>query len=269
VVYFPRRSFDMWNARYFVVPVWPNGWNDSFRGYASLILDSETVYPPKDGFDGPDGNARSQQWAERHDYRILRNRREHPRAWVVHQYRAIEPARGLEAGKERQRAIQEILYEDDRFWTDSARQVFDPRRVVWIEADQRAELAGYFPGGAPLSSESVKVSYPSPQRVELEVDMKSPGMVVLADIYYPGWELTIDGVPAKIYQANRAMRGAALKAGPHHLVYTYAPRSYRIGRIVTAVGPAAMMAFAGVCFLRPVERALDDRDGPESSEAES
>lgn len=269
VVYFPRRSFDMWNARYFVVPAWPNGWNDAFRGFASMVLESESVYPSRDAFNGPDGLEQKQEWAEWHDFRILRNRRAHPRAWVVHQFRAIEPTRGLDAGKERQRAMQEIIYQDDPFWSDPTLQAFDPLRVVWIEADQRSELAAYFPGGSPLSSESVKVTYPSPQRVELDVDMKSAGMVVLADIHYPGWELTIDGVPAKIYQANRAMRGAAVQKGPHHLVYTYAPRSYRIGRIVTAAGLVAMMAFSVLCVMRPVERALDNRDEPESPEAES
>ena len=84
------------------------------------------------------------------------------------------------------------------------------------------------------------MSYPSPQRVELDVNLKSPGMVVLADIDYPGWELTIDGVPAPIYPVNRAMRGAAVREGPHHLVYTYSPRSFRIGLVVSAVGLAAM-----------------------------
>lgn len=269
VVYFPRRTFDMWNARYFIVPMFPNGWTDAFRGYASLLLESESVYPPREAFEGPEGAARAQDWSERKDYRILRNRRDHPRAWVVHGFRKIEPARGLDAGKERQRAMKEITYENDPFWSDSSRELFDPRLVVWLESDQLAGLAGYFSGRVPLSSEAVKVSYPSPQRVELDVTLQSPGMVVLADTYYPGWELTIDDVPAPIYQANRAMRGAAVREGPHHLVYTYSPRSFRVGLIVTAAGLAAMMAIALACFLRPVERALADEDDREPRETES
>ena len=104
------------------------------------------------------------------------------------------------------------------------------------------------------------MSYPSPQRVELDVELKSVGMVVLADIDYPGWELTIDGVPAPIYPVNRAMRGAAVKEGPHHLVYTYSPRSFRVGLIVSAVGLAAMLVFAFACYLRPVEWAIGEQD---------
>ncbi len=57
----------------------------------------------------------------------------------------------------------------------------------------------------------------------LEVSLDSPGLVVLADVDYPGWELAIDGKPAPIYRVNGVMRGAAVSAGRHRLVYTYAP----------------------------------------------
>ena len=125
--------------------------------------------------------------------------------------------------------------------------------MVWIDRDQRPALTPYLPGGSRHQSEAVRVSYPSPQRVELDVTLDSPGVVVLADIFYPGWELTDNGKPAPIYQVNRAMRGAAVGKGPHHLVYTYAPRSYRIGRIVSAAGLVALALAAVVCWLRPVE----------------
>ena len=137
IVYFPRRSFDMWNARYFVVPMWPNGWNDSFRGYASMLLDSETIYPRMREMQGPGGEEKAKEWTEKHDFRILRNRRAHPRAWVVHQARVIDPTYGLDAGAARQKAMQEISYEDDPLWSDKTLQAFDPHRVVWIDRDQR------------------------------------------------------------------------------------------------------------------------------------
>ena len=45
VVYFPRRSFDMWNTRYFLLPVYPHGWMDEDRGYAAFLDDTELIYP--------------------------------------------------------------------------------------------------------------------------------------------------------------------------------------------------------------------------------
>lgn len=268
IVYFPRRTFDMWNARYFVVPMWPNGWTDSFRGFASLLLDSERIYPPKDEFQGPGGEEKNREWTEKKDLLILRNRRPHPRAWVAHQVRYIQSPEGLDAGAERQRAMKEITYDNDPLWTDASRQAFDAHRYVWIETRDRPALLSAFSHQSSPSSETVKVTYPSPQRVELDVKLESPGMVVLADIFYPGWELTIDGVPAPIYRANRAMRGAAVMSGPHHLVYTYNPRSYRLGLIATAFGLAAMLTFAAFCSFRPVEPAIGELDKPEPSETD-
>ena len=44
----------------------------------------------------------------------------------------------------------------------------------------------YLSGKRPRPSETVKVTYPNPQQAVLEVTLESPGLVVLADIYYPG-----------------------------------------------------------------------------------
>ena len=65
------------------------------------------------------------------------------------------------------------------------------------------------------------VTVDDPRRVELAAVLRSPGLVVLADVFYPGWTLTVDGRPAEVLRTNRAMRGVALTAGTHRLVYRY------------------------------------------------
>jgi uncharacterized membrane protein YfhO len=93
-----------------------------------------------------------------------------------------------------------------------------------------------------------------PQRVELEVVLERPGLVILADVDYPGWRLTIDGEPAPIYRTNILMRGAAVKAGKHRLLYTYVPRSFTLGCCVSLAG---LVIFAGLAMLfrrNPVAR---------------
>ena len=86
-------------------------------------------------------------------------------------------------------------------------------------------------GGPPAQSEDVNVECPSPQRYELEVKLNSPALVVLADVYYPGWKLTIDDKPATDLSGEQddARRLGPFRA-PHRLVYTYTPRSFRVGR---------------------------------------
>ncbi|MGD0043540.1 MAG: hypothetical protein ABSE84_24560, partial [Isosphaeraceae bacterium] len=263
VVYFPRRSFDMWNTRYFLLPVNPHGWMDEDRGYAAFLDETELIYPLL--LQGRGREAEQKAWAESHDYQIRRNRLVYPRAWVVHDSRPLPDLEGL-TRLQQGGPMQEILYSDDRIWHDSTLTAFDPRQLVWIEKDKQLELRAFLSGKPPRSTETVKVSYPSPQRVELEANLESAGIVVLADIHFPGWKLTIDGQPAPIHKVNRLMRGAAVPAGVHRLVYSYEPRSFQVGGTITLAGLVAAAAFAVYYALRP--RARTDSTGSAESHSE-
>jgi hypothetical protein len=261
VVYFPRRSFDMWNTRYFILPMYANGWRDEFRGYASMLIDTEPVYPDPAKFRGPENADAAKEWISQNDFQIRRNLREHPRAWVVHDKRRIAPLTGM-SREERKLAMYEITYENDEIWYDDTLQVFDPRRLAWVERDDELQLARYLPGGSTKQSETVQVRNPDPQHVEIDVAVDRPGLVVLADVYYPGWELTIDGKPAPIYRVNRIMRGAAVPKGRSHLVYTYAPRSFREGGMISLAGLGLLVLFGVGFTLRPVDPLIAPQPEP-------
>jgi hypothetical protein len=129
--------------------------------------------------------------------------------------------------------MDQLLFANDSFWSDPSRRVFDPHAVAWIETDNPRPLARYLPGTGPDPTETVTITRYEPQRVELEARLERPGLVILADVDYPGWGLTIDSQPATILRANRLMRGAAVGAGTHRLVYTYNPLSFRLGGLIS------------------------------------
>jgi hypothetical protein len=252
IVYFPRRSFDLWNTRYFVLPFDSLGWRDPSRGYASFLFESERIDPPTQARPTA-GDARTlKSWASNRDYQVLRNLQELPRAWAVHRARRLDPPAvlSLDGGGG---AAQELLYADDPLWHDATKRAFDPRTVAWVDGKKMTELAPYLSGRPPGLTETVKVTYPRPDRAELEASLESSGLVILADVHYPGWELTIDGKPAPIYVVNRVMRGAAVAAGNHRLVYTYSPRSFLIGRVVSLIGLGVFALLAIACARRPVD----------------
>ncbi|MFC1727427.1 YfhO family protein [Patescibacteria group bacterium] len=58
-------------------------------------------------------------------------------------------------------------------------------------------------------------------RVKLRVNSKGNGLLVLADNYYPAWQVTLDGEPAKIYLANFAYRGVIVPDGEHEVEFEY------------------------------------------------
>ena len=241
IIYFPRRSFDLWNTRYFILPSYPHGWRDPYRAYASFLLGTDPIDLER---AGPDNLPT--------DLQIRRNRNEAPRAWVVHDVRWLETTAEMSMDA-RNRAMLEMVYAGDPIWHDPRRLVFDPRIFAWADRDDERELRPYLSRQPPRSTETVTVTYPTPQRAELEVVLESPGLVILADLHYPGWELTIDGRPAPIYRVNRLMRGAAVPAGTHRLVYSYAPRSFQVGRVASILGMIVFAQLALACSLRPID----------------
>ena len=236
VVVYPRRGFDLWNARYFVLPAVP-GWNNADRGIASFLPQTQQVYPPKSILNGRVDDPAVKRWMEVEDFQILRNKDAYPRAWVVHSARFKPVVSGLTRDARRE-TMEEILFSDDPFWQDSERNLYDPRRIAWVEADDPSALAGYLPGVPPQAGDSARVlvEESGPQRTVIEATLARPGLVILGDVFYPGWTLTVDNEPAPILRANRLMRGAAVKQGTHRLVYTYEPRSFRVGVAVSGAG---------------------------------
>jgi hypothetical protein len=239
IYYYPRRGYDLWNTRYFVVPSYLT-WDDLERGYGSFVPGTTQIDPPPGAFSGPDGPARRKRWEREDDVRVLRNESAYPRAWVVHRARVLPPLDGSVPA--RRRALNdEILYQNDALWRDPGRSVRDPRLMAWVETDQPRTLDPFLSRAVPSPSETVTVIRDdNPQHVELTAVLETPGLVVVADVFYPGWTLTVDGRPAEILRTNRAMRGVALPAGTHHLVFRYEPLSFRIGLGLSIVGLVAL-----------------------------
>jgi len=73
-------------------------------------------------------------------------------------------------------------------------------------------------------------------RVVIEAQMACRGMVILGDSYFPGWRATVDGKPAKIYEANTAIRGVMVDQGKHIIDMRYQPASVIAGGILTLLG---------------------------------
>jgi hypothetical protein len=234
VVYFPRRGFDLWNTRYFIVPV-RLAMNSIHRGYLAFLPNSTELYPPS-GVPGQQLVGKDyRQHLMNEDLQVLRNEAAFPRAWIVHKALCCPTIHCMRI-EDRNSLTNDILYQDDELWHEDGRPVFDPHRVAWVETDRPEELARALSHRDPEADEGVTLDTNEPQCVTMTAKLSSPGLVVLADVYYPGWRLQIDGRPAEILRTNRAMRGALVDAGKHRLVFTYEPSSFRYGVAATIFG---------------------------------
>jgi len=117
---------------------------------------------------------------------------------------------------------------------------FDPSRTVILEEPS--------PVGEPEARGSfITWERDDPQEIILKVQMKGNGYLVLSDTFYPGWNATVDGQPARILKANSNFRALWLTKGEHGVDFVYEPRSFRLGLMVSLV---AWIIFLGGVFWR-------------------
>ena len=89
-----------------------------------------------------------------------------------------------------------------------------------------------------------------------EVDIALPdrlgGTLVLADTYYPGWSVTIDGRSGVIRPRDGFLREVTIPPGASQAVFRYEPASLRIGAALSLAGVVAMAVL--LFILRPRTR---------------
>jgi hypothetical protein len=83
------------------------------------------------------------------------------------------------------------------------------------------------------ASSSILSLQDGPNRVTIQADLDVPGVLVLADTWYPGWQAIVDGESAGLLRANHAFRAVHLAAGEHTIVMIYRPASVLIGGIIS------------------------------------
>jgi len=95
------------------------------------------------------------------------------------------------------------------------------------------------------STDAVELTAYEANRLAYKVRSKKGGVVVLSEIYYPGWTCTIDGKPADIARANYVLRAVKVPAGEHEMVMTFDPKTVHVTETIAY----SALALLGLMFV--------------------
>ena len=137
-----------------------------------------------------------------------------PRAWI---YRLHDAAPRLKFTTRVQVADADALRADGQLLNSPS-----PDRVLIDDGTPPTRSYGATPNADAGTAQIVAWRN---DRVEIEADSASGGMLVLHDTYYPGWVAEIDGRAAPILRADVLFRGVEMPAGRHRVVFRFAPFS--------------------------------------------
>ena len=90
--------------------------------------------------------------------------------------------------------------------------------------------------------------------IDVKVSLERPGVLVMAEVYYPAWKVTVDGVDQKIYRANQTMRAVPLRAGNHRIVFRYESATFKLGSLLSLVTILCSAACLVWCWRGPTAR---------------
>ena len=89
-------------------------------------------------------------------------------------------------------------------------------------------------GAATVDSETAS-------EVRIGVPNTPPGILVLADQWYPGWTATVDGDARPVLPIDTTFRGIEIGEGAHEAVFRYQPASFRYGLMLSAFGLVVLL----------------------------
>ncbi|WP_456000812.1 YfhO family protein [Prevotella sp.] len=101
------------------------------------------------------------------------------------------------------------------------------------------------------STAKVKLVKYEPNNLQYTIDSKKGGVVVFAEIYYPGWIATIDGQPAELGRVNYILRALNVKAGKHTVVLDFHPTSISTTETIAYIAIVILLlAIIGAGYMR-------------------
>lgn len=167
--------------------------------------------------------------------KILENPEALPRAWIVHSARQAGPEEALD-----------LL---------SSGEV-DPRETALLAGEEPPPLEK----PDDPSEDRTRVTGYESNRIELSTATGARGMLVLSEVYYPGWKAYVDGEQVPLHRADYLLRAVPVPAGEHTVELRYEPWTLRAGTAVSLVTALGLAGLIVVRVRRPGSAGSENRN---------
>jgi len=129
----------------------------------------------------------------------------------------------------------DVVPDDEALLTRMREEGFDPSVQVLAAEHETLTAAGALPDGQGFVGSADITDY-AMTSVSLTAEADAPGILVLADAWYPGWKAYLNGAPVPLFPVFHVFRGIVLpEAGAYQVEYVYRPGSFRAGMAVSVV----------------------------------
>ncbi len=181
------------------------------EGYTPLSL--QRIYPPAESWeklcDLMNARFRIQVNEKNQTMGLTQSTTYLPRAWFVYNYKVIS--------------------EDEKIKEFMSRPDFDPSQVVVLEEEINLPPAQ----NLSWNSWNAKITSYNLNSIALEVSTPDDGLLVLSEIFYPGWKAYVDGVEQNILRANWNLRAIKVKKGQYKIEIRFEPNPLYNGAIIS------------------------------------
>jgi Bacterial membrane protein YfhO len=157
--------------------------------------------------------------------RVYENRNAQPRAWMTYDAIVLAP-------EEQLATITTSRLPDGRKW--------EPAAVALLE-----EGPAPAPAAGEVEGAAAHVERMEPGRLRIAVDTPAAGLLVLSDIWYPGWEATVDGVRTPLLRCDYILMAVPVPAGDAIVELRFRSRSRAVGMAISAAALLAILALVG------------------------
>lgn len=137
----------------------------------------------------------------------------------------------------------EVITEDIKILERLNNSAFNPLKTAVFEETPHLQ------GSQDLQDSYAMITQYTPNQISIKTDLTHNGFLIFSDLYYPGWQVYIDGKKDKIYRANYLARGVALTQGEHNVIFKFEPKNVKIGAYISAATFLLLIAI-GIISLR-------------------